>query len=364
MDRLAYCGHPFQLYGVEEQRLCGGRAEGMRVLEVKNGLGLNFTVLLDRGCGIARLSYRGINCSFMSASGLRRPEYYEHGGGDQSFLRSFHAGFLTTCGLFNVGVACSDGGEQTCLHGDLDNIPVESWHWWTGEDGNLHIEALIRVEQIFYHKAVLRRHFTVGLERSFLTIEDRVTNTGSTVCPVMILYHMNMGYPLLDEDTRLFINSTSYQPRTEIAASDAARWNVITAPEHNYQERCYYHSFRGTTAAGHEGRSAIAAVYQPKHDLGLAVSFDPENLPFFTQWKQCGYRDYALGLEPGNSHCDGRNLMRRQGMLREMGPGEQADFHVQVDFFSGEDSFNSIREQWATTADGVPALNSKLPDWL
>ena len=46
MNQSAYYGHESQLFGVEEVRLQGGKGDGMRLLQVKNGLGLEFT--LDR----------------------------------------------------------------------------------------------------------------------------------------------------------------------------------------------------------------------------------------------------------------------------------------------------------------------------
>ena len=349
MDKSAYYGHPYQLFGVEEQRLVGGRADGMRVLEVKNGRGLQFTILLDRGCGIARLSYKGINCSFLSASGLRHPSYYQYQTGGQGFLRNFHAGFLTTCGIYNVGVDCIDDGEQTYLHGDIDNAPAESYHHYVGEDGCLHIEAIIRAEQIAGRKGVLTRHFTVGLDEDFLAIDDTIANHGSETFPLMVLYHMNVGYPLLDEDSRLFINSQTYKARTELAQQDTAAWNKFTPPEPGYVERCYYHNFAGN-------KNALAAIYQPKHDIALAIQFDSNNLPEFCQWRQLGYRDYVMGLEPGNSHCDGRDKMRAEGKLQFLEPGKSHSFHVKVKLLAGETAFNDLVTAYQSTPTGTPTL--------
>ena len=39
-----YIGHEQQLYGVREMRLVGGKADGMRILSVKNGMGLEFEI--------------------------------------------------------------------------------------------------------------------------------------------------------------------------------------------------------------------------------------------------------------------------------------------------------------------------------
>lgn len=48
----SYIGHPSQLSGVEEYRLIGGKGDGMRLLQVRNGLGLEFTVSPDRAADI------------------------------------------------------------------------------------------------------------------------------------------------------------------------------------------------------------------------------------------------------------------------------------------------------------------------
>ena len=72
MNERAYYGHESQLFGVEEYRLAGGKGDGMRLLQVKNGLGLEFTVSADRCADIARLSLHGQNCGFFSAT-LPRP---------------------------------------------------------------------------------------------------------------------------------------------------------------------------------------------------------------------------------------------------------------------------------------------------
>lgn len=57
MNQISYIGHPSQLCGVEEHRLVGGRGDGMRLLQVRNGKGLEFTVSADRCADISRLSF-------------------------------------------------------------------------------------------------------------------------------------------------------------------------------------------------------------------------------------------------------------------------------------------------------------------
>lgn len=84
-----YIGHIAQVCDVEEHRLIGGKGDGMRILEVRNGNGLEFTVTSDRCADISRVTYKGVNMNFFSPCGYVSPQYY-----DKSPF-----GFLTTCGL-------------------------------------------------------------------------------------------------------------------------------------------------------------------------------------------------------------------------------------------------------------------------
>ena len=43
-----------------------------------------------------------------------------------------------------------------------------------------------------------------------------------------------------------------------------------------------------------------------------------------------GVRDYVLGLECGNCYPDGRDVMRKTGMLKFLEPGEKIDYQVTV----------------------------------
>ena len=70
-----YIGHPTQLCGVEEHRLVGGKGDGMRLYEVRNGNGLEMTLSPDRNGDIARLFCRGINLSYFSPCGYVAPAY-------------------------------------------------------------------------------------------------------------------------------------------------------------------------------------------------------------------------------------------------------------------------------------------------
>lgn len=313
-----YIGHDSQIYGIEEHRLVGGKGDGMRLLEVNNGKGLELTLSLDRCADISRLRYRGINMSYFSPCGYAAPAYYDSTG--SNWLKTFTAGFLTTCGLQAVGSPCVDEGEELPLHGTIANTPADHVYWFE-EEKHLVIRAEIRDEYLFAKKYRLNREIRVSLEENEFVIRDRIENTGDTVQPLEILYHMNMGYPLLDEDSIVEIPSAEVLPRDEHAAEDIENWMHIIKPEAGYVERCYYHKF------DKEGK---ASIYQPKIGQGLEITFDPKVLDGFVEWKMMGVRDYVLGLECGNCYPDGRDVMRRNGMLKFLEPGEAVTYEVKV----------------------------------
>lgn len=313
-----YIGHDSQCCGIEEHRLVGGKSDGMRLLEIHNGKGLQLTVSLDRCADISRLRYCGMNMSYFSPCGYVAPAYYESKGSD--WLKSFTAGFLTTCGLQAVGSPCVDEGEELPLHGSIANCPAEQVYWLENEE-ELTVRAVIKDEGIFARKLRLTREIRISKEKNEFVIQDCIENTGDTGQPFEILYHMNMGYPLLDEDSIVEIPSCEVVSRDAHAAEDLENWMRIIPPQPGYVERCYYHKFQD------DGK---ASIYQPKIGRGLEILFDPKELDGFVEWKMMGVRDYVLGLECGNCYPDGRAAMREKGMLKFLEQGEKKTYQVTV----------------------------------
>lgn len=317
MKKSKYIGHKTQYYGVEIHRLMGGKGDGMRLLEVNNGKGLQLTISLDRCADISRLIYKGINFGYMSPVGYVHPKYYK----EDQFLASFTAGFLTTCGLNNVGTPNVDNGENLPLHGTISNTPVDSYSVEYTEK-EIIIRAKILDEVIFSHKLTLERKYSISLVNNSFKIEDKIINNGDKEYPVEILYHMNMGYPLLSEDSELRINSSDVKPRNEHAAEGINEWNKILPPTSNFEEQCYFHKF--------EKELGFAAIFNKKLKSGVEIIFNTNNLKYFTEWKMMGERDYVLGLEPGNCHPDGRNKMREENALKILSPNESVTYQVKI----------------------------------
>lgn len=162
---------------------------------------------------------------------------------------------------------------------------------------------------------------------------------GDKLTPVQILYHMNMGYPLLSEKSQIYIPADKVIPRTAWAEKGIGEWDRMLPPTAGFEEQCYYHEFKNPEKKG------LAAIYNTDIDQGLVITYDADQLPFFTEWKMMGVRDYVLGLEPGNCNPDGRDKMRASGKLVEVMPGAELYYQVTVTMLESEDAFNQLKEK-------------------
>ncbi len=326
MKNRNYFGHESQLYRVEEHRLVGGKGDNLRLFEIDNGSGLAFTVCADRCADISRLSYQGVNMSFFSVCGYAAPAYYDKEG--VNFLKTTPCGFLTTCGLQSMGTPTVHDGTPYGLHGTLSHTPAERVCYDISPDGEITLNARVIDACIFNQKIILNRTYRCAYGSNKLTIEDTFTNEGSSREPFLLLYHMNMGYPLLSETSLVDISSSDIAARNEEAVAGLEDWNKMSPPVANYAEQCFYHTFDQTRAT--------AKIYNPTVSKGLAIHFDPTLLPVMCEWKMMGEKDYVLGLEPANNYLDGRAVLEEQGKMTYLEAGAVFKNVIEVEFFDNQ----------------------------
>jgi hypothetical protein len=92
----------------------------------------------------------------------------------------------------------------------------------------------------------------------------------------MVLYHINLGWPLLGENSRLIgpgIPGELPEPRDE-ARTGLDAWDQFAAPTPGFKERVFYHC----PAAGTGGRTE-ARLENPDLGLAFSVRFSPEECP-------------------------------------------------------------------------------------
>lgn len=317
---LSRAGDLSQLAGAEEFRYTSGREENMRGIRVYNGGGLEFVVLPSRGMDIAGASYRGIPLSFISKAGLSAPAFYEKDG--LGFLRNFTCGLVTTCGLTYMGAPCKDEEEELGLHGRISNIPARDCcisNEWKEDAYILRLTGKIRQSGMFQENLVMQREIRTGLGEHRLWIKDEIINEGFSRTPFMLLYHINFGYPLVDEHTVLELEHDGVRSRDARAEEGIRDCAKCSAPTAGFTEQLYYYD----TSPDKDGY-VKATLYNPDLNGGMRVylRYLKEQLPYLAEWKQMGQGDYVFGLEPGTWLPEGREKARRLNQLIYLEPGQ------------------------------------------
>lgn len=341
-EQRPYIGHMAQLFEVKEYRMLGGRADGLRAVDVDNGSGLHFTVLPDRCCDFGKITFQGKNVSFISPCGYVAPQYYENPGAN--FLRSFTAGTLTTCGFNNIGGGCVDNGETLGVHGRLSNTAAEQFsaRCVTDEDGTPRAElhGVMRHAVLFGENLLLTRDICCSYGDNTIYFNDTIENIGYHTAPLMRLYHINLGYPLIDEDAQIFVPAKETTPRNDHAASMLDSWDKLMKPRKNFDEMCYYHRLK-TDAVG----NTAVGVYNPKSAIGMFIEFDTSSLDRLIEWKSMNQGNYALGLEPANAWVGGRADARASGDLKFIEAGEVVKSSFALRFVAGESELNDMKRK-------------------
>lgn len=327
-ELLSRVGDISQIARVKLHRLGEGYEDGVLAADVMTGSGLQFTVLASRGLDVSSAAYRGIALAWRSAQSDRHPAFYEPQG--LGWLRSFPGGLVTTCGLTWMGAPDVDDGVELGLHGRFSNTPateVVARGCWQGDEYVLTVEGVVREAVVFGENVTLHRRITTSLGASNFTIRDTVRNEGFQTAPHMLLYHVNVGFPVVDAGSRVVVPAAETVPRDDEAAEGAEEWNVVHEPRAGYAEKVYFHTVR-PSADG----TATAAVVNPHLEGGIAlyVQYRPEQLPHFVQWKMLGQGIYVIGLEPANALVMGRSKERAAGRLRYLEPGEERVYEVEI----------------------------------
>ena len=75
-----YIGHPLQIRGAETVTLSCGKGEGMKYIIVRNGLGIELWISLDRCADLTRVTFEGCYMGYFSACGHVSSAYYDKDG--------------------------------------------------------------------------------------------------------------------------------------------------------------------------------------------------------------------------------------------------------------------------------------------
>lgn len=317
-----------------------GRSNGLRAFEVKNEA-MSYTVLADKCLDVGQFSYKGMNFNFLSKPGLQGRNHYDTNG--EEALHSIMGGLFFTAGLENICAPYSSNGKDYPMHGRIRTTPAEhlcSDASWQGDDYVLTVSGEMREAELFGENMVLRRKIETKLGSKTMVLTDEIENESYRSEPLMLLYHINIGYPLLDEGTKLYIPTKKVTPRDDESAGHESEYDVMDAPKDNEPEYVFIHE-----AVANKDGNVVVGVVNEEQKIGLKLEFSQKYLPYFMEWKSTASGDYVIGLEPSNSSVYGRAYCEKNNTIHMLGSFEKETNVLKFTVLEGEEEIRAVKEE-------------------
>jgi hypothetical protein len=322
-ELLARVGDVSQIGGARPIRYAEGPEDGVPAVLVRTGGGLSFTVLPGRGMDIGEAHYNGASLCWRSPTGEQHAAFYEAPG--QGWLRGFYGGLMVTCGLTTAGWPSNDEGQELGLHGRAAYLPARNVHVdgeWQGDDYVMWVQGRAREAVPYGENVQLTRRVWARLGENRLFVDDVVENLAHEATPHMIAYHVNPGFPILDEGSELLFSKREVTPVLEEYAAGLPEHARFPGPTPGWTAEVYHHKVGGG--------EAMTALVNRRLGLGLYVKQRADELPWMWQWKQTGPGLYVVGMEPANCQGSGRANERARGALEILQPGERREYHLEI----------------------------------
>jgi len=338
-DLLSYLSDPLHVAGAVPSVLSDGKADGVRTIDVRTGSGLQFTVLPGKSMDIPECRYCGKPIGYQSATGITSAAYYEEPG--VRWLRSFNVGLLTTCGVTYAGPPTTDEGAALGLHGRIANAGAENvaiTQEWDNDEFVISLRGTMREAQTMAENITLTRVITTTMGSRRIHLRDRIENRGFEAQPLMMLYHFNFGFPLLNERSRIHAPVIATVPRDAAAQADRGVEECLgfSAPITGYREKVFFHEI----SADRDGRTCVVLATPDTGDgtpLGVALRYSTKELPKFTEWKMMARGWYILGLEPGTVNPVARDVLRKRGELPFLQPQDSYDVEIEIEVLASRE---------------------------
>jgi hypothetical protein len=356
-DLMRRVGRLDQVAGVRLVTLGDGVERGVRVLEFRTGTGYAFDVLVDRSMDVGRCELNGRALAWLSPTGVVGPWYAEPMG--LGWFRSWGGGMLVTCGLDHTLLGGVDDAsnfhqlvrptEEYGLHGRIGFMPARLTGYgerWDGDECVLWAEGVVRQAAVYGEAMELRRRIEARVGESRFTIHDTVENVGFDPASHMYLYHVNVGWPVVDAGSEYLIPAPEGVP---VADYPTREYRRLTEPNKGFPEECYEHD-----VMSEPGGTVPVAVVNRGLSLGAYQVYRKDQFPFHTMWRMLGEGIYGVAMEPTTNRDAGRFDARDRGELAYMAPGETRAYDIEIGALDGKAAIDAF-------AARIDALASKVP---
>jgi hypothetical protein len=226
---------------------------------------------------------------------------------------------LNTCGLVHIGNPGSADVEhynfparriaEYGVHDRIAQSParlLEYGERWEGDACCIEALGEVLQAQAFGENLRLRRRYRAWMGESRFTIEDEVENLGFTPTRHMLLYHINFGFPYVQEGVEVVLPAKRGSTPKVLAGDVGDRgmdWRHVIEPTRDWKPQVFEHqnacAVDGTTYAGILQRDLSGEYCE-----GVYLSYAADQLPVFLETRMMGEGFYSVILEPATNGMD------------------------------------------------------------
>jgi hypothetical protein len=284
------------------------RAGGGRLLTIRLHGGLTIDVLPDRGLDLGAVWWHGVPLAW------RSPHRADPGPGN-GWEERFLGGLMVTCGPENIGPPTATAGQ----HGSHHLTPATEVRWWrevTADGVEVHVRGVVGRSTLYGTRVVVEREIVARTDRARVEVRDVVRNEGDTAVGVPLLYHVNLGAPLLAPGGRLHLGP---DVRTRLRDPLPPGRDPLMLPAPTVGAEAVVAEHQGL-AVSPDGLS-WAVLEVPGSTTRVRVAWPAATLPRLCTWAWPARGAWVLGVEPTNAPLFGPEREGPHTGAPLLGPG-------------------------------------------
>ncbi|GEK23269.1 DUF4432 family protein [Cellulomonas xylanilytica] len=281
------------------------------VIAVRLAGGLAFDVLPDRGLDLGATWWGSTPVAW------RSPNPVDPGPG-RDWESRFLGGLLATCGPDNIGEPRGSSGQ----HGTHHLTPATDVHWSrerTEQGWTVVVRGVVAHTSLGGPRILVEREVVASTGTPAVEVRDVVRNVGDQPVGVPLLYHVNLGAPLLRPGVRLDVDADEWVVREPLPED---RHPLVT-PEPG--------PGLAPVVAEHLGvRGARATLVGDDEHPDVVVTWTGATLPRLCTWSWPARGAYVLGVEPTNAPLFGPERELPSAGAPVLEPGESWTTGVRI----------------------------------
>ncbi|MFO0916265.1 MAG: aldose 1-epimerase family protein [Pirellulales bacterium] len=351
-------------YQLRAKTFAGGLSDGVWGLEIDNGA-WQIELLPSRGMSIWKARCGEVELGWKSpVRGPVHPSYVpltEPSG--LGWLDGFDE-LLVRCGLESNGAPDFDeqGKLLYPLHGKIGNRPAHRVQVTVDDQsGEITVTGEVAETRFHFLKLLLTTTLRTRIGSTRWELVDRVTNLSAVPADMQMLYHINLGLPLLDAGSRVIVPAKRVVPRNAHSAEHRAGWDHFGAEQAGFAEQVYFCELWPDA----QGRTEV--LLKNAHGTrGFSVGYRLAELPCFTLWKNTAAADdgYVTGLEPGTNFPNPRTFERQHNRQIQLAGGAHREFRVDCEYHATAAAVEATERRVSGLSQGQAELaDGPLADW-